>query len=136
LFCRPLTTSIADANGGPEGIWFADNPEQPGVLGGSSKLFRGGGGIEWDDDSFLVWRDVQFIISHLAHWASRFGLVWCFSYEGGELGRVDATGMDHEVSNALSLLLASTPYATTDPFAVETTAAALLKKYTDLGLWP
>jgi hypothetical protein len=117
-----------------EGICFLDNPERPGVLSGSSKLFRGG--VEWDDDSFLAWRDAQFIIGHLAHWASKFGLVWCFSYDGGELGRVDATGTDNEVSNALSILLASTPYATTDPLAVETTAAALLKKYADLGLWP
>ena len=118
------------------GICFLDDTDRPGVLSGSSNLFRGGGGVEWDDDSFLVWRDAQFIIGHLAHWASKFGVVWCFSYDRGELGRVDATGTDHEVSNALSILLASTPYATTDPLAMETTAAALLKKYADLGLWP
>jgi hypothetical protein len=119
-----------------EGILFFDDPEQPGVLSGSSKLFRGGGVVEVDDDSFLAWRDAQFIISRLAHWGSNFGLVWRLSYDGGELGRVDAAGADHAVTAALSMLLASTPYATSDPLDHETTAAALLKKYADLGLWP
>jgi hypothetical protein len=109
-----------------EPIHFFETAWQPGCLVGNSKLFRPG--FDWGDDTFLAWRDTQFIIASLAKWASDFGLTWLLSSEG-EIGIVDAKGADDRVNEFFSRLVALGRHPTSDQHAVDILAADLLKKY-------
>jgi hypothetical protein len=110
-----------------EGILFIDAPSQPSCLVGDSKLFRVIS--DWDDDTFLAWRDAQFIVANLTKWASSFGLTWNLSVEGEKIGTVNATGADKDANEFLSNLAAVVSYPTTDEQTVEKIAGALLRKY-------
>jgi len=110
-----------------EPIHFFDDAACHNCLVGSSKLFRPG--FDWDDDTFLVWRDVQFIIGKLAGWADSLGLTWRLSHDGHEIGIVDAKGADDRVNLFCSNLAALGRHPTSDPRAVEAVAKALLETY-------
>jgi hypothetical protein len=81
------------------------------------------------DDSFMGWRDAQFIISVLADWSRRFGFSWLLSVDSGEIGMVTPSGADDSVDELLSLLALQCGHPTDDPGAVESLAAELHKKY-------
>jgi hypothetical protein len=102
-------------------------PSLPDHLAGDSELFRAG--FDCDDDTFLAWRDAQFIVANLAKWAFSFGITWRLSHDIHEIGIVDAKGADHRVNEFFSKLAALGHHPTSDPRAVETIAEALLEKY-------
>jgi len=117
-----------------EPIHFFDDWDRPDCVVGNSKLFRPG--FDCDDDSFLAWRDAQFIIAALAKWASNFGLTWRLSFdayqaENPEIGTIGARGADDRVSAFLSNLAALTCHPTSDQRTVETIAEGLLQKYSE-----
>lgn len=94
-------------------------------LVGDSKLFRGVA----LDDTFLAWRDVQFIVATLARWAASFGVTWRLSYDDIELGIVDATGADDRFNAFCSNIVSLGRHPTSDPRTREVIAKALLETY-------
>ena|SRR5215813_3327107 len=131
---RKLVTQAADElsrgrDWWTEPIHFFDDSERPGCLVGNSKLFRAG--FDCDDDTFLAWRDIQFIIANLAKWASSFELTWCLSHDVHGIGTVDAKGADERVNEFFSKLADLGRHPTSDPRTIETIAEALLEKYSE-----
>jgi hypothetical protein len=110
---------------------FFEHPNEPERLIGDSKLFIPAEEVSFEDDSFMAWRDAQFIIGKLAEWARGYSLAWRLSMEGHEMGGVTSEGPDQRVAEFFGVLALESGYDISDPSKVERIAAHLFQKHAD-----
>ena len=65
---------------------------RPAILSGKTALFHAHG-IPDDDDVFMAFADVAFIVGRLADWAKRFKIKWRVRMRDEDWGAIDPTGL-------------------------------------------
>ncbi len=71
---------------------FDDPPEvKPAILSGAAPLFHHQG-VSDEDDLFMAFADVVYLVERLAGWASRFNLKWILRMNGEAWGTIDSVG--------------------------------------------
>jgi len=73
------------------GIGFENqDPASPEVLKGGTPLFRSNALLE--DDLFMSFGDMSFIVDRLAEWAAKYGVKWRLHMHDEDWGAIDPTG--------------------------------------------
>jgi hypothetical protein len=70
----------------------ASDEEHPAILSGRTPLFYKSG-IPDDDDLFMSFADVAFILERLSGWSKRHKIKWHLRMHGEDWGAVDPSGL-------------------------------------------
>lgn len=95
-----------------ESILFYDNSGVESPMTGDTKLFTPD-----PADCGAAGEDIQFIVSKLSEWSTRFELTWTLEIAGVDLGQINAGAPDPKIIDTALALISVGDMDFDDPYA-------------------